>query len=437
MQLRPHQFAPQQPGYQQHQQIAARVDQAIDKRLALPERQFATGHLTVGKRCVDHVQGIAAAAGVAHCLTHQRFDLRQLLFAHRLWFAVFIGAQIVDHHGDRQTLQGAGFLLGMTDGAVEFVVGGRVATGILRYAAGRRAAGGCGVLRGGVGIVACRGGWLGSLNRRRGRRAWLIGQCARHAAYLWPADLLAQAGLLRADSGFVRLLVRLVLFIGLFASGEVDLRRDLRAHVGAADHRGEDRFDAALEAVFHFVGVFQLRGVEIAPGAVGLRQQTAGLIDHGHVARRQAGDAARHHINDGVDLAIVQRTAGLQGQRYRRGRGFLFAHEQRRFRQRQVNAGVLHRPQRFDSARQLALEGALIVDLLAELADAEFFLIQQFEADGAAFRQPLLRQAQAGFMHLFRRDQQCCAILGKAVRDIHLRQLGDDGATVAVVQIAV
>ena len=102
-----------------------------------------------------------------------------------------------------------------------------------------------------------------------------------------------------------------------------------------------------------------------------------------------------------------------------------------------MNAGVLHRPQRFDSARQLALEGTLIVDLLAELADAEFFLIQQFEADGAAFRQPLLRRAQAGFMHLFRRDQQRCAIFGKAVRDIHLRQLGDDGATVAVVQIAV
>ncbi len=38
-------------------------------------------------------------------------------------------------------------------------------------------------------------------------------------------------------------------------------------------------------------------------------------------------------------------------------------------------------------------------------------------------------------MHLFRRDQQRRAILGKAVRDIHLRQLGDDGAAVAVVRL--
>ena len=75
--------------------------------------------------------------------------------------------------------------------------------------------------------------------------------------------------------------------------------------------------------------------------------------------------------------------------------------------------------------------------MLAELADAEFFLVQQFEAHGTAFRQAELRQTQTGFMHFFGWDQQRRAVFGKAVGDVHLRQLGDDGAAVAIVNVAV
>ncbi len=48
---------------------------------------------------------------------------------------------------------------------------------------------------------------------------------------------------------------------------------DLGPHVIAADHRRQNRFDTALVAVFHFVGVFQLRRIQIAAGAVSVRLQ--------------------------------------------------------------------------------------------------------------------------------------------------------------------
>lgn len=40
-------------------------------------------------------------------------------------------------------------------------------------------------------------------------------------------------------------------------------------------------------------------------------------------------------------------------------------------------------------------------------------------------------------MHLVRWDQQCRAIFGEAVRQVHLRQLSDDGTAVTIVQIAI
>ncbi|MNF14524.1 hypothetical protein D3C80_2167710 [compost metagenome] len=40
-------------------------------------------------------------------------------------------------------------------------------------------------------------------------------------------------------------------------------------------------------------------------------------------------------------------------------------------------------------------------------------------------------------MHFVCRDQQRRAIFGKAEGDVHLRQLGDDGTAVAIVNVAV
>lgn len=63
-------------------------------------------------------------------------------------------------------------------------------------------------------------------------------------------------------------------------------------------------------------------------------------------------------------------------------------------------ARALDRPEIFNGTRQLAFQGALIVHLLGELADAKLLLIEQFKAHAATLRQPLLGQLHAHLMHL-------------------------------------
>jgi hypothetical protein len=57
---------------------------------------------------------------------------------------------------------------------------------------------------------------------------------------------------------------------------------------------------------------------------------------------------------------------------------------------RRLNGG-----DRLDGARQLAFQAALIIDLFGKLADAELLAFHQLEADRAAARQSLRREAQA------------------------------------------
>ena len=74
-----------------------------------------------------------------------------------------------------------------------------------------------------------------SIGAVAGALGWLDN--ARNTAHLRSADLLVAAGLLRTDRRFIGLLVRLVLFVGLLAGGEIDLCGHLSTNVGAADHR--------------------------------------------------------------------------------------------------------------------------------------------------------------------------------------------------------
>ncbi len=95
-------------------------------------------------------------------------------------------------------------------------------------------------------------------------------------------------------------------------------------------------------------------------------------------------------MDHGADLPFIQRTARLQINGDGRRRRFLFTDKQRWFWHGQVHAGAFQRAEGFDGAGQLAFQRALVVNLLAELADAEFFLIQEFKAHRATFRQTLL-----------------------------------------------
>ena len=80
-----------------------------------------------------------------------------------------------------------------------------------------------------------------------------------------------------------------------------------------------------------------------------------------------------------------------------------------------------HRAQCFNRTGQFAFQRTLVVNLLAELADAKFFLIQQFETDSTAFRQTLLREAQAQLMNFICRNFKSPTVLRETVRNVHLR----------------
>src|SRR5476649_837734 len=90
-----------------------------------------------------------------------------------------------------------------------------------------------------------------------------------------------------------------------------------------------------------------------------------------------------------------------------------------------MDAGFTHRGDRRDGFFQFAFQRALIVDLLGELADAEFLVIHQFEADRAVLRQTLRRQAQAGFVYRVAGNQDRAARFGNLVGNIALLERRD------------
>lgn len=101
-----------------------------------------------------------------------------------------------------------------------------------------------------------------------------------------------------------------------------------------------------------------------------------------------------------------------------------------------MNAGALYRTQRLDRPGQFAFQRALIIHLFAELTDTKFFLVKQFKAHRTAFRQSLLCQTQAQFMHFVGGHFNRAAAIGKAVRDVHLGQLRDNRAAILIGKVA-
>ena len=102
-----------------------------------------------------------------------------------------------------------------------------------------------------------------------------------------------------------------------------------------------------------------------------------------------------------------------------------------------MHARAVDGRKRLDRARQLALERALVVDLLLKLRGAKLLRFHQFKADQTAFGQTLARQAQAHLVHLIGRHQQGAAAFGKFEGHVHLLQRCDDCATVPIGEIGV
>ena len=200
---------------------------------------------------------------------------------------------------------------------------------------------------------------------------------------------------------------------------EINLCSHLRLNVIAPDNRGEDRLDTLLVIRFHFAGVFELRRLHRLTATLG--QQASALIDDGNVIGIQPRHCAGNQIRDRIHLPGIQRASVLQRHGDRRRRWLLFADKHRRFWHSQMHAGILYRAERFNGAGKFPLQRTLVVNLLTELADAKFFLIEQFETHGAALRQTELGEGQPCFVNFILRYHDRPAAFLKAVRHIHLR----------------
>ncbi len=92
--------------------------------------------------------------------------------------------------------------------------------------------------------------------------------------------------------------------------------------------------------------------------------------------------------------------AGLELHEDRRGRRAVAIGEQRRLRQHEVHPRAGHLAELADRARELALQGALVVEPLREVAHAEARPVEDLEAHAAAGGQALHGETQARLAHL-------------------------------------
>ena len=140
-------------------------------------------------------------------------------------------------------------------------------------------------------------------------------------------------------------------------------------------------------------------------------------------------------MDDPGNLAGIERAPRTQGDKDR-GAGLLAVTQKGGGpRDGQMHAHRGDRAHGADGARQLALQAALVVHLLAELRQADFLLIQQFEADVPAAGQAAGGEAQPGFVDGRPRHENDRAVPRQAIGDILLLQRGDDRGAVAGVQV--
>src|SRR5690606_5952553 len=218
-------------------------------------------------------------------------------------------------------------LADMADAAIDLVVS--------RGAAARAA--GDGVRR--------RGDAFASDDDRAVRR--LIRQRAGNAGRA-RTGLLLLAELLAAEHGALRI-VRLVRALDL---GEVDLRRDLRAHAFLADERSQDVVHAPAERLLDLARVLEALHRRERTILARAAQEPPALVHDGHALRLEIGHARCDEMHDPGDALLVERAPRMQIQEHRRARLAALAHEHRFARQREMDPRGLDAVERHDRARR-------------------------------------------------------------------------------------
>ncbi|MNF82363.1 hypothetical protein D3C84_646670 [compost metagenome] len=218
-----------------------------------------------------------------------------------------------------------------------------------------------------------------------------------------------------------RRLIRVELLGSRLDRTEIHVGRDFGLVTVVAQHRLQDVVHALGEHAFHATAVVELLAGHGQFGVFRLiGEQVALLVDHGDLRLAEFGNAGRHQVDDGHDLAGFQGTTGIELNQNRSARLALVAHEHRTFRDRQMHAGTLDVVQAGNGAGQFAFEAATVAGRFHELAGAKpLLLVEDFKTDVAvAGSDTSGRELEPRSGQVIGLDQQGTGIGFDGVRDI-------------------
>ena len=238
--------------------------------------------------------------------------------------------------------------------------------------------------------------------------------------------LLDRARLLLGDGGRVEALFRALHLV------EVELRRHAGHRLAEAERRVEQALHAALDAVLDGRLDLDAPGRQIARAhrLRARREHPPRGVDHRHARGDEALDARGDEVDDAAHVLVREARARRELQEDRGRRRPLALDEERGLRHHEVHARAGHAAELADRPRQLALQGALVVDPLVEVAEAERALVEDLEAHARAERQALRGDAQPDLVHLVGRHEDLLTGAADAVRRLRRLELGDDGPRV-------
>ena len=146
----------------------------------------------------------------------------------------------------------------------------------------------------------------------------------------------------------------------------------------------------------------------------------------------------KHHVEDGVDFLLVRLHVWALELEHHRGRGRLtFFYKKAAVRNNQVYARAFHIGKLADSTRELALQGAGIVDLLHKVGLPDLDLVKNFKTYALPHQAAFARNLDAFVVHHFLGHKNGLAVVGKLVHDlVGLKRL-DDNAGVFCAEVGI
>ncbi|MDZ7639148.1 MAG: hypothetical protein U5J83_13010 [Bryobacterales bacterium] len=132
---------------------------------------------------------------------------------------------------------------------------------------------------------------------------------------------------------------------------------------------------------------------------------------------RSPSTRARHQMGDCRRLLGIHRRPGAQLHHHAALGGLFVFQKYGVFGEGDVDTGLLNGLDRAQTALQLPLDGALVVDVLGEIGGAEIGLVEDLETDASGLGQALGGEAKALLGHLRGRHQNARARLVEAHRN--------------------